>query len=103
MPGFEPGRLSRLIHSPVRLAAAAALYSGGEETFSQLKKLTGATDGNLTAHMQLLEQHGLVAVRKQFVGRRPQTSYRLTAKGRGVFRDYVTNMARMVEEYSRGN
>jgi DNA-binding HxlR family transcriptional regulator len=100
---FDPSRLPRLILSPVRLAAVAALYSGGEETFRQLKKLTGATDGNLTAHMGLLEHHGLVAVRKQFVGRRPQTSYRLTARGRGVFRDYVTNMAQMVEEYSKGN
>ena len=100
MPGFDPSRLDKLIHAPVRLAAVSALFSGAEETFTNLKKLTGATDGNLTVHMQVLEQHGIVKVRKRFVGRRPQTSYRLTAKGRQLFREYVAHMAKMVAEYT---
>jgi DNA-binding HxlR family transcriptional regulator len=98
--GFDPGQLDRLIHAPVRLAAVSALYSGGEETFAALKKVTGATDGNLTAHLQVLEQHGVLKVRKRFVERRPCTSYRLTDKGRALFRGYVEMMARMVREHS---
>ena len=47
-----------------------------------------------------LEQNGIIKVRKRFVNRRPQTSYRLTDKGRQVFRDYVACMAAMVEEHS---
>ncbi|MHC4917003.1 MAG: winged helix-turn-helix domain-containing protein [Planctomycetota bacterium] len=100
MSGFDASRLDKLVHAPIRLAAVSALYSGRRETFSSLKKITGATDGNLTVHLQVLEQNGLIKVSKKFVGRRPQTSYRLTSKGRQVFRRYVANMAKMVEEFS---
>jgi DNA-binding HxlR family transcriptional regulator len=99
-PRFDPSRLDRAIHSPIRLGVVAALHTGGEVTFSALRKLVGATDGNLTIHLQVLEQNGVIKVRKRFVNRRPQTSYRLTDKGRLVFRNYVACMARMVEEHS---
>lgn len=102
MPAFDPAGLDRVIHSPVRLAAVAALSSGGEATFGDLKKLTGATDGNLTAHMGILEQNGVITVRKRFVGRKPQTSYQLTAKGRTIFQSYVAQMALMVKEHGKG-
>lgn len=84
----------------MRLGVVAALHAGGEESFSNLKKIVGATDGNLTIHMGVLEEHGIVTVSKRFINRRPRTSYRLTAKGRRLFRDYVACMARMVEEHS---
>jgi DNA-binding transcriptional ArsR family regulator len=96
---FDPGKLDKLIHSPVRLAAVAALHAGGEESFSNLKKVAGTTDGNLTIHMKVLEESGIVKVRKRFVDRRPRTTYRLTRKGRQVFREYVACMAKMVEQY----
>lgn len=98
---FDPTKLDKSIHSPVRLAVVAALHSGGEESFTNLRKLAGTTDGNLTIHMQVLEQNGIVKVRKRFVDRRPRTTYRLTRRGKQVFRDYVACMARMVEEHSR--
>jgi DNA-binding transcriptional ArsR family regulator len=99
-PGFDPSRLDKVIHSPTRLAVVAALHAGGEESFSNLKKIVGTTDGNLTIHMKVLEENGIVAVRKRFVDRRPRTTYRLTRKGRKVFSHYVACMARMVEEHS---
>ena len=102
MPEFDPSGLDRVIHSPVRLAAVAALHSGGEATFTDLKKLTGATDGNLTVHMQVLEGGGVVKVRKRFIGRKPQTSYQLTARGRTIFQSYVAQMALMVKEHGGG-
>jgi DNA-binding transcriptional ArsR family regulator len=92
--------VDKVIHSPVRLAVVAALHSGGEESFSNLKKVAGTTDGNLTIHMKVLEENGIVSVRKRFVRRRPLTTYRLTRKGRQAFRDYVGCMARMVEQHS---
>lgn len=97
---FDPCKLDKAIHSPVRLAVVAALQAGGEESFSNLKKVVGTTDGNLTIHMKVLEENGIVKVRKRFVDRRPRTTYRLTKKGRQVFRVYVACMARMVEEHS---
>jgi len=99
--GFDPNRLDKLIHSPIRLGIVAALHSGGEASFTQLRQITSATDGNLTIHLQTLETHGVVSMRKRFVDRRPRTSYRLTAKGRRLFGQYIECMARMVKEHTR--
>ncbi|MET4843551.1 DNA-binding transcriptional ArsR family regulator [Bradyrhizobium japonicum] len=69
--------LDDIIHQPLRLKIMAALnalpVSVGLE-FSRLKKLTGATDGNLGAHIETLAKAGYVSVDKAFVGKKPQTT-----------------------------
>ena len=66
-----------VIHQPIRLRVMAALTAcdPGDEglDFTQLKKLTGATDGNLGAHLDHLARAAYVEVTKAFVGRRPRT------------------------------
>src|SRR6202051_151060 len=79
--------LDDIIHQPLRLKIMAALNAlptaaPGLE-FSRLKKLTGATDGNLGAHIETLSKAGYVAVEKAFVGKKPQTTVTATAAGRG--------------------
>jgi DNA-binding transcriptional ArsR family regulator len=74
--------LDDVIHQPLRLrimAALNALPSGVGIEFSKLKKLTGATDGNLGAHIETLSKAGYVAVDKAFVGKKPQTTVTATA------------------------
>ena len=77
--------LDDIIHQPLRLRIMAALNAlpptNGLE-FSKLKKLTGATDGNLGAHIETLAKAGYVAVDKAFVAKRPQTTVSATAAGR---------------------
>ena len=71
-----------IIHQPLRLrimAALNALPAGTGLEFSKLKKLTGATDGNLGAHIETLAKAGYVAVDKAFVGKKPQTTVTATA------------------------
>src|SRR4030088_3537944 len=80
--------LDEIIHQPLRLkimAALNALPAAAGLEFSKLKKLTGATDGNLGAHIGTLAKAGYVAVDKAFVGKRPQTTVTATASGRGAF------------------
>src|SRR5471030_2947702 len=69
--------LDDIIHQPLRLRIMAALNALPAATgleFSWLKKLTGATDGNLGAHIETLSKAGYVAVEKAFVGKKPQTT-----------------------------
>src|SRR6202790_2156965 len=69
--------LDDIIHQPLRLrimAALNALPAAVGLEFSRLKKLTGATDGNLGAHIETLAKAGYVAVDKAFVGKKPQTT-----------------------------
>ncbi|MHC4663011.1 MAG: winged helix-turn-helix domain-containing protein [Planctomycetota bacterium] len=96
---FNPAELNKVIHSPIRLSIVSTLFTAGEESFTNLKKATGATDGNLTTHIATLEKHGIIKVRKRFVSRKPRTSFRLTDKGREVFREYINQMASMVKEF----
>ena len=81
-----------LIHQPVRLkimAALKALTLGEKIEFVRLKALVDATEGNLGAHIQTLEQAGYVAVEKDFAGNRPRTRIALTLKGLHAFEEYV--------------
>jgi DNA-binding MarR family transcriptional regulator len=80
--------LDDVIHQPLRLKIMAALNALPATTgleFSKLKKLTGATDGNVGAHIETLAKAGYVSVEKGFVGKKPQTTVTATATGRGAF------------------
>jgi DNA-binding MarR family transcriptional regulator len=81
-----------LIHQPVRLKVMAALKAlpGAEQIeFVRLRKIVDATEGNLGAHIQTLEQAGYIAVEKDFAQNRPRTRVKLTKTGRRAFEDYV--------------
>jgi DNA-binding MarR family transcriptional regulator len=81
-----------LIHQPVRLKVMAALKAlpGAEQIeFVRLRKIVDATEGNLGAHIQTLEQAGYIVVEKDFAQNRPRTRIKLTKTGRRAFEDYV--------------
>jgi len=81
------------IHQPVRLRIMAALTALGDLEegldFTNLKSLTGATDGNLGAHIDQLAKAGYVEVSKAFVARRPRTTVKASATGRAAFARHV--------------
>ena len=91
--------LDDIIHQPLRLRIMAALNAlppnAGLE-FSKLKKLTGATDGNLGAHIETLSKAGYVTVEKAFVGKKPQTTVIATAAGRGAFGRHVATLQEII-------
>jgi DNA-binding MarR family transcriptional regulator len=81
-----------LIHQPVRLKIMSALKALPEKElleFVRLKALSGATEGNLGAHISALEQAGYIEVQKDFHKNRPRTRTRLTKAGRRAFEDYI--------------
>ncbi len=78
--------LDPLLHEQKRLAIAAALAAVDSLTFTELRKTLEMTDGNLSVHLQKLEEKGYVQIDKKFVGRRPQTTCKLTKKKKKAFR-----------------
>jgi DNA-binding HxlR family transcriptional regulator len=80
----------RVIHERARLGIMAMLVGGGDVEFTALKKALLLTDGNLNAHLKVLEKNGYVTETKQFVGKRPRTGYQATEKGVRAFREYVS-------------
>jgi len=90
--------LDEVIHQPVRLRIMAALCASEGEglDFTHLKKLTGATDGNLGAHIDHLTKAGYVEATKAFVGRRPRTTVTATAAGRAAFARHVAFLKEII-------
>jgi DNA-binding MarR family transcriptional regulator len=67
----------------------SALMVNDTLTFNALKELLERTDGNLASHLKALEQQGIIEVSKQFIGRKPNTTYRSTEHGRELFRRHL--------------
>ncbi len=91
--------IDEIIHQPLRLKIMAALNALPAATgldFTGLKKLTGATDGNLGAHIETLSKAGYVSVAKTFVGKKPQTTVVATAAGRGAFARHVAMLREII-------
>lgn len=84
--------INRVVHEPVRLAILKILTSAKEVDFNFLLTTLGVTKGNLATHINKLESTGLIEVKKQFRGKIPHTSYRITRTGRQQFQKYWENM-----------
>jgi DNA-binding MarR family transcriptional regulator len=96
---FAYDGLDRVIHEKARLGIIASLATHPEGLlFGDLKELCALTDGNLSRHLQVLHEAGLVEVWKGFQGSRPQTLSRLTAAGRKRFLEYITVLENVVTD-----
>lgn len=90
----EP-QLDPLIHEAARLQLMVVLNECAVADFNFLLRATGLTRGNLSVHMAKLVVAGYVEERKEFVNRLPHTEYRMTARGKGAFRQYVAAWERL--------
>jgi DNA-binding MarR family transcriptional regulator len=95
LAGSGPG-LDRLIHERLRLGIVSALAVAETLTFTELREMLGATDGNLSVHARKLEEAGYVRCRKSFVGRVPRSAYSLTKKGRSALTRYLDHMESII-------
>jgi DNA-binding MarR family transcriptional regulator len=96
MSEFEYQQLDEIIHSRIRLAVVSILATVEEAEFAYLRDRTGATDGNLGAHLRKLEEAGYVHADKRFENRKPVTRYALTETGRDAFGRYIGALGRMI-------
>jgi DNA-binding MarR family transcriptional regulator len=90
--------LDPLLHERGRLAIVSVLAAVAELSFTDLRDTLEMTDGNLSVHLQKLEEKGFVAITKQFVGRRPLTTCRLTKAGRQAFARYLEHLEALVRQ-----
>ena len=88
--------LNGIVHAPLRLAALTILSTLDQADFNHLKELTGSSDGNLSIHLQKLEKAGYIKSKKRFIGRKPQTTYRMTASGREALLKYVKELKQLL-------
>ena len=94
-------RLDRLVHNPGRLAILAVLVGCESADFAFLEQMTGLNKGTLSKHLTALEGAGYVEITKRFKGRMPNTSVRLTARGRKAFRNYRRQHREVMDRIER--
>lgn len=98
---FSYGGLDRVIHEKARLSILTSLMTNPKGlAFSDIKRLCGLTDGNLSRHIKVLQEAGFVSVTKGYEGNRPHTSCAITVTGQKQFLDYVTVLEQVVRDAS---
>ena len=98
MSEFDHQQIDDIIHSRIRLAIISLLISVEEAEFNFIKEKVNTTDGNLSVHIKKLEEAGYVSVKKEFVDRKPRTTYSLTKNGRKAFEDYLDNLEKLIKK-----
>ena len=91
--------LDRVLHEKARLGIMTSLVTRPEGLlFGELKRLCALTDGNLSRHLDVLHDAGLVEVWKGFENRRPQTLCRLSPEGRQRFLAYLEELEQVIRD-----
>jgi DNA-binding HxlR family transcriptional regulator len=93
---MELNNLPEAFESRIRVAILAVLTRDRSKSFSELKSITGAADGNLSVHLRRLEEAGYITVAKKFVNKRPQTTYTITETGASNFKEYIDLLGKLI-------
>lgn len=89
-------QLNKEFESRVRLGIMSVLMVNDWVDFSEMKSLLEITDGNLASHSNALEKAAYIEVKKEFVGKKPKTSYRVTQNGRKAFTDHLNGLEKLL-------
>jgi DNA-binding MarR family transcriptional regulator len=96
---FAYDGLDRVIHEKARLSVLTSLAAHPRGlVFGDLKQLCRLTDGNLSRHLQVLEEAGLIEIHKGYDHNRPQTVCRITAEGRRRYLEYLKVLEQVVQD-----
>ena len=96
----QGGDFQRLLNDRVRLGILSSLAVSDRISFSDLKRLLDATDGNLSVHARKLEDADYINCKKSFTDRVPRTEYSITAIGRKALKRYLKHMEALIRATS---
>jgi len=81
--------LNKHFESRIRLGIMSLLMINEQLDFNAVKEALQLTDGNLASHINGLEKEAYIEVIKEFVGKKPRTSFKSTAEGRKAFSNHL--------------
>jgi len=82
----------------IRLGIMSILMVNESADFNTLKELLGVTDGNLASHTKALEAENYILIEKQFIGKKPNTTYAATKEGKKAFRDHIDALEKLIRK-----
>ena len=93
--------LNKIFESRVRLGIMSILMVNEQIDFNSLKELLEVTDGNLASHLKSLEKFEFIKVKKQFIGRKPQTNYSSTEIGKNAFKRHIDLLEKFLKNIEK--
>lgn len=96
MKDINISNINKDFESRVRLGIMSILMVNEWVNFNDMKQMLELSDGNLASHTTALESKNYIEVRKAFVGRKPETSYRATAIGKQSFQKHIEALAALI-------
>jgi DNA-binding MarR family transcriptional regulator len=102
-PPINFNGLDTSVHGPVRLGVLTSLQILGALDFTTLRKRLEIADGALGIHLAKLEECGYITCHKAFVGRRPKSTYKVTAAGRKALRQYLNTMQQVIDSIDQAD
>jgi DNA-binding HxlR family transcriptional regulator len=91
--------LERVLHEKARLSIMISLFTKKQGcNFNELKDLCGLTDGNLSRHLQILKDDGLIEILKTFNKNKPNTLCKITKHGKDRFLEYIVELEKVVKD-----
>ena len=91
-------QLNKAFENRVRLGIMSILMVNDWVEFSTLKDMLDITDGNLASHISALEKLEYIDVKKQFVGKKPNTTYAATKQGKKAFNDHLDALEQLLKQ-----
>lgn len=89
--------LNKAFESRIRLGIMSVLMVNDWADFATLKETLDITDGNLASHITALEKLDYIQVKKQFVGKKPNTSYAVTRAGKKAFNEHLNALEKLLK------
>lgn len=89
-------KINRIFESRIRLAIMSSLMVNDEIDFKSLKTMLDLSDGNLASHTSALEKEGYIMISKQFIGKKPNTSYSATENGKKAFKEHIDALEQLI-------
>ena len=90
--------INKVFDHRIRLGIMSVLMVNESADFTTLKELLGVTDGNLASHTKALETENYIMIEKQFIGKKPNTSYRSTIIGRKAFTSHIEALEKLISK-----
>ena len=94
LEGFD-----KAFESKARLGIMSVLMVNDSMNFNGLKELLELTDGNLATHLRALEEASYIVVQKEFIGRKPNTTYSVTEAGKAAFYQHLNELEKLIKGF----
>ncbi len=90
-------QFNKAFENRIRLGVMSVLMVNDTVNFNTLKELLNVTDGNLASHLKALEKLKYINMKKEFIGRKPNTRYSVSAAGKKAFVAHINALENLIK------